>query len=160
MLQPTCGRGIPVPRLPMSRSATHLGVPIATLLGVALAAVLALAARAQAAWPSSPTVNVPICTLPGSQGAPLAVSDGAGGAIIVWSDVSTGQSDVYAQRVDATGATLWTSNGVALTTAPGHQNATSVASDGAGGAIAVWVSNAGAGVYDIYAQRIDASGTV
>ena len=46
------------------------------------------------------------------QGWPVAVSDGAGGAIIAWGDGRNNRLDIYAQRVDANGKILWDTAGV------------------------------------------------
>ena len=103
--------------------------------------------------------DVPVCTAAGEQNAPQLTSDGAGGAIITWEDYRAGNADIYAQRVNATGATLWTANGVAVCTAAGGQSAPQLISDGAGGAIITWYDYR-AGNYDIYVQRVSASGAV
>ncbi len=83
---------------------------------------------------------------------PAIVSDGAGGAIVAWSD-----GDIYAGHLNASGATTWTPNGVALCTAADHQFATAITADGAGGAIVAWTDRR-AGNYDIYSRRVDVSG--
>jgi hypothetical protein len=103
--------------------------------------------------------GVPICTASGNQFVPRVISDGAGGAIIVWMDNRGGYYDMYAQRVNAYGTTQWTADGVAVCTAARSQYNPDILSDGAGGAIIVWydarisVANS-----DIYAQRISAAG--
>ncbi|HVP39934.1 MAG TPA: T9SS type A sorting domain-containing protein [Candidatus Saccharimonadales bacterium] len=52
-------------------------------------------------WPSSTRA---ICTAPGAQTYPTAVTDGAGGAIVVWIDARSGSPvDLYAQHIDSTG---------------------------------------------------------
>jgi hypothetical protein len=58
-----------------------------------------------ASWPSDPTVNVPICTAFYDQYSPQLVSDGAGGAIIMWQDFRSDafNSYIYAQNVNADG---------------------------------------------------------
>ena len=49
---------------------------------------------------------------------PEITSDGSGGAIITWQDHRSGcTDDIYAQRVDASGAPQWTADGVAICTA-------------------------------------------
>ena len=48
----------------------------------------------------------------------LFVSDGAGGAVITWTDVRPGGVGIYAQRVDASGTVQWTVNGAPICTAP------------------------------------------
>src|SRR5678816_501231 len=59
----------------------------------------------------------------GNQAAPVVASDGTGGAIIAWYDDRTpvtGQ-DLYVQRVNASGVTQWTLNGVLVCNAAGDQ---------------------------------------
>jgi len=102
--------------------------------------------------------GVAVCTALGQQPWPKIVSDGAGGAIIAWEDWRGLEIAVYAQRVGASGNMLWVLNGVpATTTATAGQEDPCVASDGAGGAIVVWMDRRGSDD-DIYAQRFDASG--
>lgn len=81
------------------------------------------------------TDGVPISTEAANQAVPSIVSDGAGGAIIAWSDDRTCcfNTDIYAQRIDASGTVLWTPNGVALCTAVKSQIRPEIVSDGAGG---------------------------
>jgi len=103
--------------------------------------------------------GVAICTGSGTQQSPQLVSDGAGGAIIAWMDNRSGNEDIYAQRVDASGTVQWTANGVAICTATGDQTYPQVATDGDGGAIITW-DDKRSGEGDIYAQRVNATGTV
>jgi hypothetical protein len=103
--------------------------------------------------------GVALCTATGEQYSPTIMSDGAGGAIVTWEDSRSGDYDIYAQRVNASGAVLWTTNGVGLATATGEQGAPTIISDGAGGAIVAWTDQR-TGTYDIYAQRVNASGAV
>lgn len=102
-----------------------------------------------------------ICTVVGNQFGPHVASDGFGGAIICWADGRLGDEflDIYAQRIDAGGTTMWQSNGVPVTSAPGSQVENAIISDGLGGAIIVW----GDGRKeiedtDIYVQRVNAEG--
>ncbi len=99
-----------------------------------------------------------VCDFVGIQRFPQLVSDGAGGAIVTWYDDRNGNNDVFAQRVDASGAARWATNGVSLSTAAGEQYNVRIVSDGAGGAIVSIYDSGGNG--DIYAQRISADGTV
>jgi predicted lipoprotein with Yx(FWY)xxD motif len=89
----------------------------------------------------------------------VELSDGLGGAIIAWEDYRTGFTDIYVQKVNAIGDPQWTAGGVALCTATNDQEYVQITSDGAGGAIVTWQDSRD-GDYDIYAQRIDVSGTV
>jgi hypothetical protein len=79
--------------------------------------------------------GIAICTDTNVQQYPHLVSDGTGGAIIVWEDWRNGNIDVYAQRIDAGGYPWWTYNGVAVCTATANQNWIRLAADGAGGAV-------------------------
>src|SRR5262249_39357689 len=86
------------------------------------------------------------------------VADGAGGAVIAWTDGRAGNAGhIWAQRLDASGAALWTPNGVPLCTAPIGQANPAIAPDGAHGAIVVWTDFRNGG-RDLYARRISASG--
>jgi hypothetical protein len=136
--------------------ARTLGAPL-----IVLTTLCSVAPAAWAAWPSDPNVNVPLCTAQGDQHFPASVSDGAGGAIVAWSDrrdTIVTHDDIYVQRVNAAGVPLWTANGLALCTAPGAQVSPAIASDGAGGAIVTWTDARSGGAYDIYAQRVNAAG--
>jgi hypothetical protein len=94
--------------------------------------------------------------------APQSVSDGAGGAIIVWSTgVNIDTHDIYAQRLNAAGVPQWTAGGVPISTATGDQELPKIVEDGAGGAIIVWRDRrAGTGPLssDIFAQRVNSAG--
>ena len=106
------------------------------------------------------TDGVALCTATGNQMDPMIVSDGAGGAIVTWEDSRSGNYDIYAQRVNASGAVQWTANGIALCTATGGQGGQTITPDGLGGAIVTWSDSRG-GIYsDIYAQRVNSSGAV
>ncbi len=112
-----------------------------------------------AQWSTDPTVNNAICTATGSQYQPAITSDGNGGAIITWSDYrSESNYDIYAQRISAGGAVLWTADGVVICTATSNQAYPTIVSDGSGGAIITWEDYRN-GNLDIYAQRISADST-
>ena len=86
---------------------------------------------------------------------PMIVGDGLGGAIISWTDYRTGTTaDIYAQRVNSTGAVQWTATGVIICTAVGDQIFSQLVSDGNNGAYITWEDHRNAGNSDIYAQRI------
>lgn len=99
------------------------------------------------------------------QVAPLAVPDGAGGAIVAWVDLRSAATelDVFAQHVLATGEVdpAWPDNGTPLCVVPRTQSSLVMVADGAGGAIVAWVdSRAGLAEFDIFAQHVLASGVV
>ncbi|MDL1878631.1 hypothetical protein FBQ85_26235, partial [Cytophagia bacterium CHB2] len=105
--------------------------------------------------------GVAISTASGGQVSPTIVSDGSGGAIITWGDQRSGTgTDIYAQRINASGVVQWTANGVAISTASSEQKFPLIVSDGSGGAIITWEDWRAGTNSDIYAQRIDASGVV
>jgi len=108
------------------------------------------------------TNGVAICTAINNQMYPTIVSDGSGGAIIAWQDTrSVAETGVYVQRINASGTIQWAENGVALDTVGGTQShATSIISDGNGGAIVTWEDARDYNNKDIYAQRINAGGTI
>ena len=94
------------------------------------------------------------------QQEPTIVGDGTGGAIITWQDRLVGpHNDIYAQRVDASGALQWSADGIAVCTATYNQQYPKIVSDGSGGAIVVWGDQRSGTNYDIYARRVDATGT-
>jgi len=56
-------------------------------------------------WPTDAAVNLPVCTATGDQYSPVVVTDGAGGAIVVWLDRRNATPPhVYAQRITTFGA--------------------------------------------------------
>ncbi len=102
--------------------------------------------------------GVAVCTAAGDQHYPRIVPDGAGGAIITWHDGRSGW-DIYAQRIDSDGNPLWTADGVAVCAAAGDQYYPEIAPDGSGGAIIAWMDMR-SGDFDVYAQNVDAGGTM
>ncbi len=105
--------------------------------------------------------GIAICTAAGEQYDPQLVSDGQGGAVIVWFDRRGGSNyDIYAQRIDSSGSVKWVLNGVTICSEKGDQENHRLASDGKGGAVVTWQDRRNGSDYDIYAQRIDSSGTV
>jgi hypothetical protein len=107
------------------------------------------------------TDGVAVCTAASDQESPQIVSDGSGGAIIAWQDYRSGTGyDTYAQRVNASGGVQWTTDGVAVSTAVYNQESPQITTDGASGAIVTWRDNRGGSYYDIYVQRVSASGAM
>jgi hypothetical protein len=105
--------------------------------------------------------GVPICSSSGDQWYGYIASDGQGGAIIVWEEYRADNSnaDLFAQRIDKDGSTLWQQDGVPISLAPGIQFDPQVIADGCGGAVISWRDER-SGDFDIYAQRVDANGEV
>jgi hypothetical protein len=101
-----------------------------------------------------------VCIYPQWQFLCKLTSDGSGGAICVWQDDRDGQWDIYARRINTTGDTLWTINGVPICTQINVQYSPQIIDDGEGGAIMTWEENRTGSDPDIYTQRIDADGVV
>lgn len=104
--------------------------------------------------------DLAICTAVGWQRHPTLTPDGAGGAIVVWWDLRSGNWDIYAQRVSGDGAAQWAADGAALCTAIGDQVAPTITLAGADGVAAAWIDFRNGTDYDIYAQLVSADGTV
>ena len=104
------------------------------------------------------TDGVTICDTIRNQSLPAIASDGSGGAIIVWDDKRDVSlvSDIFAQRIDASGVVQWTANGIPICNTPEYQFRPIIISDGSGGAIIAWNDFRGGGA--IYAQKINSSG--
>ncbi len=103
------------------------------------------------------TNGVPMCTATNDQTNPRLVSDGAGGAIIIWNDYRT-YLDIYAQRVNANGIIQWSANGVAVCATTDQQYDPEIVSDQNGGAICIWNDRRRITYIDIYSQRLNAQG--
>lgn len=105
--------------------------------------------------------GVPMCTAPNDQDAPTIISDGSGGAIVTWYDARSGSgADIYAQRVNSSGAPQWSADGLAMCAAASDQQYPSIASDAAGGAFVAWQDFRSGVNFDIYAQRVNPIGSV
>lgn len=102
--------------------------------------------------------GVPVCTAPGTQWYPKIAGDGAGGAIIVWTDGRTSSSDnnIFGQRLDPNGKALWDKDGLSICSAPDNQEKPVIAATDKG-AIIAW-QDSRSGNVDIYAQKIDLNG--
>ncbi len=104
--------------------------------------------------------------------APVAVSDGNGGAIVVCSAVAAqgeyaGDWEILAQRVSATGELLWNDGERAtiVSATKLHERGPCALADGAGGAFVAFQAYFPEGMeyggdIDIYAQRLSADGQV
>ena len=115
-----------------------------------------LAATGGRAWAAA---GVPVCVQPNMQWNVQIARDTAHGATIVWQDRRVSANDqVYAQRLDSNGNGAWAPAGLLLSILPGPQYYPKVSSDQQGGAVVVWQGNALGIDYDIYAQRLNASG--
>lgn len=126
-------------------------------------ALLSLPGLARADWPTSPFVNLPICTVANNQSIPVAIPDMAGGVIVVWQDLRNGADfNIYAQRIlaDGTAASGWPAGGVSVCAAAGAQVNPRAVSDGAGGALIAWQDNRAGTASDVYAEHLLSSGSL
>jgi hypothetical protein len=100
---------------------------------------------------------------------PVAVSDGAGGAIVVFeleytSGEYKGDTDIMAQRVSRDGKLLWgdSTHSATVASSPELERNPAAIADGAGGALVAFEldprSGENKGDIDVFAQRIDAEG--
>ena len=105
-----------------------------------------------------------VCAAIGFQANPVIARDGAGGALVAWSDLRGATEDVYVQHVLSSGAVdgAWTANGALLSGAGQQQAFPTIVSDGAGGAIVAWEDGRNGGGLtsqkDLYAGRMTAAG--
>lgn len=114
---------------------------------------------AQAQWSTSVSTDNLLCSATGPQVAPVTVSDGAGGAIAVWNDVRVANHrDVFVQRINAAGFTLWDVDGVRVDSTVGELSGLSACSDDSNGVIIAWVRALGPNANRVWVQRVDAHG--
>ncbi len=126
---------------------------------ISLFMILFLSVDLYSQWSTDPAVNNVVSVFTGEQSDPSVTSDGSGGAIIAWYDDRNGNNDIYAQRINSSGAVMWTAGGIPICTQTSAQSFPSITGDGSGGAVITWIdSRTDDG--DVYAQRVDANGSV
>jgi len=109
-------------------------------------------------WSTDPHVNNTVTSAAGRQKNVISCVDGSGGVIIAWADQPS--QKLYAQRINSSGQTIWTSGGIVIGDIHVTNNAiirdlnTCICSDAAGGAIIGWADPDGG----IYAQRVRGDG--
>jgi len=103
--------------------------------------------------------GVPVCRADGTQGNVSITADSAGGALIAWSD-NRYMYDIYGQRINSSGVSQWAADGIAIYRDAGSeaQFKPHLASDGANGAIAVWMDFRSNNSYDLYLQHVSGNG--
>ncbi len=93
----------------------------------------------------------------GYQYSPEIVSDGSGGAYLVWSDNRSGSEiNVFFQQINADGEPLWNTEGLPVVELTGTQQNYHIMTDGSGGAMTVW-QDARDSNSDIYTQLINSN---
>lgn len=115
--------------------------------------------------PAWPVNGRAFCAAPGNQRHARGglIPDGAGGALCAWRDERPGAlvPDIYAGHLLASGLTDpgWPENGLGVCEADSNQSGAAVCSDGSGGLIVAWPDKR-SGAWDLYAQRVDANGSL
>ena len=109
-----------------------------------------LDARGARLWPTDYAI-----TVPRDQITPVLLPDGAGGVFLVWRDIVTGSYALGMQRVTSAGVALWGPEGKVLADGTSYGDEIALTPDGAGGFYCVWTNVV---TYDVYAQRVNASG--
>jgi hypothetical protein len=104
--------------------------------------------------------GVSVVTKMGIQVNPRLCSDGGNGALAVWEDDSTGLGDenIFAQHITTGGGLTWGTSGVAVCKLSTPQINPRLVVDGAGGALICWQDKRNGSDYDIYVQKVNASG--
>ena len=136
---------------------------VRTISNVFILSVVLVAAFPRPSTAQWQTDGNRLCSANGYQSRCQLLSDGAGGAIVVWEDGRVAQNDdIYCSRFTGSGRLYpgWPTTGVPLCTAPGLQGGPAMTSDGNDGAIVAWTDGRSAGAYDIYAQRVGPNGYV
>lgn len=104
--------------------------------------------------------EIAVSTAADGQFLPWVVDDGEGGVIVMWEDYRTGKDwDVYAQRVDSAGTTVWESDGLAICKADRNQRRLRMIRHDTH-AIVVWNDRRGRTSWDIYVQAVNLEGEV
>lgn len=94
-----------------------------------------------------------VCGAPAVQQFPSVMSDGRGGALLAWEDLRGATWDIYAQRLDSTGAARWGGDGRAVSTAPASQLGPVIIGERDSVGVVVWTDQRVGGT-DLYAQRM------
>ena len=107
--------------------------------------------------------GVVVVNASGRQEDPQLVTDGDGGAYIIWMDYrdeTDAEGDIYAQHVLSDGSLYWGETGFALTNQPGKQATPNICSDGQEGAYVIWKDNSQSSYGDIYSTYLSTANVV
>ncbi len=112
-----------------------------------------------AQWSDDPATNNAIGVAGNTrQVAPQILSDGNHGAIIVWADERNIDSDLYGQRLDASGTAAWSGTGLRLTLGEGRQECPALVAH-AGGIVIAWRdSRTNSSINEIFVQKFNLAG--
>jgi len=95
--------------------------------------------------------TIPVNNTTSIQYLPEIVTDGAGGAFVVWMDYRNNNYDLFSQHIDNNGQLLWETTGNPIVNDPNYQDDQKIISDRSGGFITLWRDKRD-GQNDIYAQ--------
>ncbi len=98
--------------------------------------------------------GIPICTEGHFQFNPNIYYDNAHNYTFVWQDDRNGESDIYTQRVNASGDIQWAENGIPICSADGDQTTPEICKANSGEVIIVWKDSRNS-ENEIYAQNIN-----
>ncbi|HTE33127.1 MAG TPA: T9SS type A sorting domain-containing protein, partial [Chryseolinea sp.] len=88
------------------------------------------------------------------------ISDGQGGAILLWDDSRAGPNQVFAQRIDGNGTLQWLLNGLPCTPQYTFMSSYEAVPDSTGGMILCWIINTGLiSRNDVFVQHFSHDGT-
>ena len=101
------------------------------------------------------TDGIPICTNAADQSTQAILSDGEGGAIVVWEDErrSSEFQDLYIQRIKSDGTPMWEQDGIPVFPSESLQSNPILVADGLGGFYVVWWDVIGYDTWHIMAYR-------
>ena len=106
-------------------------------------------------WDSS---GIPVCTEKGMQRDISVTVDNSKNIFLAWQDFrNDAYGDIYVQKLDLFGNSLWKKNGIVVTNLNGAEIKPNIASDESGGCYVAWIENI-LKVKKLYVQKIDSSG--
>ena len=102
--------------------------------------------------------GIPVIQAPNDQDFPRVCTNGDGGLFVAWEDTRIATTTyIYAQRLTSMGQQVWPDSGVRVSEMPGLF--ASIASDKRGGLLVAWNFLDGISRDDVFAQRLDSTGT-
>ncbi|MFC1571413.1 hypothetical protein ACFL31_02555 [Candidatus Margulisiibacteriota bacterium] len=101
--------------------------------------------------------GIAACSLDYSQENPKLAPDGAGGAVLVWSDQRTENTKIYAQRIDRNGRITWSETGRPVCKSSGNQRNPVISKLINQEWVVVWEDNRKS-KSDLFAQKINVAG--
>lgn len=104
--------------------------------------------------------GISISTANNDQLNPNVILDNTGGVVIVWQDSVSNNWDIYAQRINASGTALWSTNGITVASAVDNQTSPKQIVDANGNTIVVWQDKRNGLDFNLYIQKITSGGAL